>query len=288
MRAWFHRSAASALLKRRKGPVGRMILVSFASCLWFFAGGSWIVATLRDMDRQASEISIDVFLNPEVSDSSGHQLTSTLRLMPDVTRSTFFDESAMWKEFSEDVGVDDELHQIVDVPSVIRLSLTPRSVHEKDVVVLSHAIEREYPEIVSEVVWPRQLIRLLDERRQDVLLLGIAAGILSFVLFIFALAYAFRAEIHRAGADLYVGVVLGADPSSIAMPHLFVSMVAGALGLLLAFSATCLAGLYLNEQLKWVQFVHVSDVGMMSAVVLVVGGIVCVQQSLYAAHRAER
>lgn len=288
MRAWFHRSAGIALLKRRKGPVGRMILVSFASCLWFFAGGSWIVATLRDMDRQASTISIDIFLQPEISDSSGFVLASTLRLMPDVVQSKYIDESKMWSEFSAEIGVDDELHQIVDMPSVIRISLTPKAVHERDVVMLARAIERQYPETVSEVVWPKQLIKLLDQRRQDVMLLGIVAGVLSFVLFVFALAYAFRAEIHRAGADLYVGVVLGADPSSIAMPHLFVSMVAGAAGLVLAYIATVVAGVYLYERLDWIGLVRDTDLWKMSAFVVVVGSIVCVQQSLFAARRADR
>jgi len=264
-----------------------MFLVAFASCVWFFAGGSWIIATLRDADRQATDVVFDVFLQPDVTDSSGRALVRTLRLMPNIASASLKDANSVWKEFSTEVGIGEELQSIVDVPSIIRCKLKPNAVHETDALLLAAAIERQYPQLVKEVVWPKQLVALIDARRQDVVLLGSAAGALSIVLFIFALAYAFRAEIHRAGEDLRVGVVLGASPVSIAMPHVVVSCTAGFLGLAIAYAVVLAAGMNLGSKLTWIRLVSPTDLGLMSIALACVGILVCWQQSVHAVYKAE-
>lgn len=284
---WFHRSASVALMKRRKGPVLRMVLVAFVAALWCIAGGSWMLATWREIDAQAGNVAVEVYLHLDASDSVTKNFRQSMQQIPHVASARIVTGEDAWQTFSREIGVEDELRQVVDLPSIVKLRLLPDGVRVSSLALLSSAIERQYPDIVREVVWPRDYVSMLDSRRSDVTILGISAALLSIVMFSIALIYAFRAEIHRAGGDLAIGAMLGAGLQSIAAPHFIVGLVSGFFGLTAATIVGIVVVMNAVQRLPWLRFVGLTDVLIISATLIVPGIIISWGQSITAARNAE-
>ncbi len=288
MSLWFHTTAAGRLLARRKGPVVRMVLVALIGTLWCMVGGVWTIATYRTIERQAESIQVDVFLRPSATDREARVLNRTISALSAVDRSRLVREQEVWREFSGDVDVDEDLRAVVTMPRLIRFWPKARHASVAELDALAASIEKAYGDRVDQVVWPRQLATVVESRRSDLVVLGTVAGALSVVMFLLALVYAFRAEIHVAGGDLRVGTLIGARAGWIAMPHLLVSSISGLLGLLLALALVAVGAQYATSYVPWVGVVHVNELGTIAGVLAVLGFSVCWWQSLAAGRAAIR
>ena len=288
MSLWFHMTAAGRLLTRRKGPVLRMVLVALIGTLWCMVGGVWTLATYRSIERQAETIQIDVFLRPSATDREARVLTRTIAALPEVDQARLVREQEVWREFSGDIDVDEALRAVVSMPRIVRF--WPKATHAsvRALEATTANLEKAYGDRIDQVVWPRNLAEVVELRRQDLLVLGSVAGALSVVMFLFALVYAFRAEIHVAGGDLRVGTLIGARAGWIAMPHLMVSMISGLLGLLLALAIVAVAAQYAPQFVPWVGVVHPNELGIIAGALAVLGFLVCWWQSMAAGRSAIR
>lgn len=288
MSLWFHAGAAGNLIKRRRGPVMRMVLVAFIGTLWCVAGGVWTLSTLRDIQTETSQVQVDVFLNSETSDRQARAIARGVAAQPSVLRARLVHEEDVWNEFAGLVEVDDDLRTVVTMPRLVRFSPQQRNVSFKAINLTVGGIEAAYRDHIDEVVWPQAYVQMLDARRRDLILLGGASGILSLVMFLLALVYAFRAEIHVAGGDLRVGALLGATTGWIAMPHLIVSALAGATGLVIAFGAIAGTAEFVVARLPWLAAVRIEELGYMAALLAFLGFVVCWWQSRRAVSVAIR
>jgi len=283
---WFHVTAAGRLLTRRRGPVLRMVFVAWIGTLWCVAGGVWTLATYRAVQRQASTIQVDVILRPTTTEANARIMIRGIRTQYGVGSAELLREQDVWAEFAADVDIDDRLRSVVAMPRLIRWSPTAAGGTARNIRAVISRIEQTYADQIDDIVWSEELASVVDARRRDVLMLGSVAGGLSLLLFLIAVTYSFRAELHAAAADLRVGSVLGASSSWVAMPHVLVSMITGALGLLLALATIAGVAPTALSRLPWVAEVRIADVGLMVAGLAGVGVISSWWQSLAAGRRA--
>lgn len=285
---WFHLAAAGRLLSRRRGPVVRMVLVAWIGTLWCVAGGVWTLATYRSVQEQASSIQADVVLRPTATESDVRTIVRALRLRQDVRTVDVLREQDVWMEFAGNVQIDDDLRSVVAMPRFIRFWSTSSGGTARTIQHLARSLEQRYPQQIEEVVWSRDLATMVDARRRDVLILGSVAGGLSLLFFLVAVAYSFRAELHAAAADLRVGSLLGARTLWIAMPHILVSIITGAIGMLLALAIVAAGTPMILMKLPWVATVRLQDVVVMVLGLAAAGLLSSWWQSVAAGRRALR
>lgn len=287
MKLWFQRMAAQALMKRRKGPVLRMVLVAFTGSLWCIAGGSWLLGVWRDVETQAENVSVEIFLHDDASDSISAGFAQSVRQIPGVVSARVVAGDELWNSFAREVGAEDELREVVNLPSVVRIRLTSDFVRATSLALLTSAIEHQYPAMVREVVWPREFVAMLDSRRSDLTVLGLSAVVLSIVMFSIALIYAFRAEIHQSGRDLDLGAMLGAGRVQLATPHFVVGTIACLLGLAGAWALCLIMLTDATLPLPWLRYIGGIDVTRIALVLLVPGLILGWIFSVNAVRKAE-
>lgn len=274
-------------MKRRKWPVLRMVLVAFTGSVWCIAGASWILAVWREVDAQAENVRVEIFLHSDASDSTATNFTHTVRQIPGVVSARLVAGDELWNMFAREVGAENELREVVALPSIVRLTLKSDFVRTPSLSLLTSAIERQYPELVREVVWPREFVAMLDSRRSDLTILGLSAAVLSIIMFSIALMYAFLAEIHQAGGDLELGALLGANRAALATPHFVVGVIAGFLGLASAFVFGLVVLMNGTLLLPWLRYVGSTDVALIAATLLVPGLAIAWSLSINAVRRAE-
>lgn len=286
MSLWFHFRSAGQLLQRRKGPVVRMVTVAMIGTLWSVVGGAWFIATWRDIDRQAGDVRIDMLVRSDATDSAVREAVEEIRELPSADLVRFIRENEVWREFSNDVGAEEDLRAVVTMPRFIRIIPHAEAATMPQLSLMTSAILSRYGDVVLNASWPRDYVRLLDSRRNDVMILAIISGALSLIMFMLAVAYAFRAEIHAAGGDLRVGALLGASLWWTAMPHILVSLVAGAIGLGLASALIAGAAGPVLERVPWFAAVRPDEVMLIVGGLGAVGIIVSLWQSIVIARRA--
>lgn len=288
MSFWFHRSAAATLLSRRKGAVARMVLTSTAASLWCIVGGIWALAMWRETTQMAGRTQLELFLHADADASAVSNVRNTLERMPAIDRVEVVDGDRLWRELQRDLRLEDTgLTDIVRPPTLIRCTPRVDEVRSDRMTLLASTIRDAHP-VVDRAIWPYDYVRVIERRRTDIMVLGSVAGGLSVLLFILAMLYAFRAELHLAGNDLRIGAVLGATPTFIAMPHILVSMTAGLVGLGLACGAIAGAWPWLSGAAPWLALVQPWEIASMAGALGVIGSVISWWQSVATAARASR
>lgn len=288
MSTWFHLRAAGMLIRRRKGPVFRMVIVAFIGTLWCVGGAVWTLSTYRSIQAQATNVQVDVLLKTDATDQEARAISRRVASMPEVDRSRLMTEIDVWREFTGEVGVDDDLRAVVSMPRIVRFSPVAATATTPDVKRVVKSVENTYSSLIEEVVWSEDYVGALDERRKDLILLGAVAGAMSLLVFLIGLIYAFRAELHVAGGDLRVGSLLGATPRWIATPHILVSGFSGIAGLFIASALVWALMRSPYGDILWLTEVRYQEFGILAGSLLVLGLIVSLWQSLRAARKAER
>jgi len=287
MTMWFHVSSMRRLMARRRGPCIRMMLTAFVGTLWCLVGAAWALGTWRDTERMAADVRMDVMLHAGTPDSVIRSLVHTLRTMPSVGGVEWRTPERMWSEFSRDLRLDDDLRTVVDVPDVVRLRPSDAALNERSMTLLASACEDSWPDVYK-VVWPIDYVRAIDSRRRDVMILGGAAAVLSFILFMTALLHAFRSELHRAEQDMRIGASMGATPSFMAAPHLLIGIVTGSIGLSLAVGLISVSWSSILATMPWMGTVRTEEFAMWVGILAVGGLAICWWQGRNAARRAGR
>lgn len=286
---WFHLQAAGRLIARRKGPVLRMVVVAFVASTWCIAGAMWALGTWRDADERASMMSIDIV---GADDSTGIQtknLSNIIARKEGVLKAEVVSSDRAWREFSRDMKiVDESLRAVADLPPFIRVRLEPRFVSTPRVERFVADVRSVSSDKIASITWSRSYVAMVDDVRQTLMMFGGAAGVLTLFLFVVAVSYAFKAEVHRAGSDLRVAELLGAPMRWIAAPHLLVGLLAGATGLVL--SSALIIWLHSSTQhlASWIGQVQLYEVGYAAGAVAVVGLAVSWSQSVLAVREAMR
>ena len=286
---WFHLQAASRLVTRRKGPVLRMAIVALVASTWCIAGAVWAIGTWRDADERASAMAIDVVCSNDSTGVRTRTMSQTIARMPGVVEATVRSSDAVWNEFAADMHISDtDLRAIAELPAMIRVRLAPQYVTQEFIDRFAHDLRSASRRSIASITWPRTYVAMVEDHRRTLIVFGGAAGILSLVLFIVAITYAFNAEVHRAGADLRVAELLGAPMRWIAAPHTIVGLLAGACGLV----ASTLVVLALQSSARhlapWVGRATQSEILLAAAALAVVGIANSWTQSLLAVREAMR
>ncbi len=289
MNIWFHIQGSSRLLARRKGPVARMVVVAAVGTLWCLAGGMWGVAVWRDLDRRAEQMSIDIIGPADSTNQAIRAMAQDMRRRPSVKSVQVLTSDQVWSEFANEMHLEsDDLREVAAVPSILRIQLRPPMVSLSATEKFVRSLVDMYPEATARIVWPRPYVEMLDAGRANVIIFGSVAGLLSLVLFLWALTYAFRAEIHRAGSDLKVAALLGAPNAWIAAPHLLVGSVAGAVGLVLGLGILCIARPTMLTQWVWLGNVSLNEIFIGACAIVFLGLLLCWWQSIASVKGATR
>lgn len=287
MSFWFHVAAARSVLGRRRRAVARMVLTSMAATLWCLVGGIWALATWRETQAMASQTIMELFVPDGVSSDATSQIVTTLRAMPAFAAVRVVDAETVAQTFRNDIGLDPGLAEIMRAPTIIRCAMRPDAVTVSGMTMTSAACRSAFP-LVSGAYWSTEYVYAIERRRSDIVVMGSVAGLLSAIMFILAILYAFRAELHQAESDLKVGVLLGASPSFVAMPHMLVSTVAGTAGLAMATGLLAAAWPQLVLWAPWLASVQAYETALMAGGLAVVGLVVCWWQSVSTVTRRTR
>lgn len=286
---WFHLQAASRLITRRKGPVVRMAIVALVASTWCIAGAVWAIGTWRDADERASAMVIDVVCADDSTGVRARAMAQSIARIPGVAEATVRTSDAVWKEFAADMNISDtDLRAIAELPVMIRVRLAPEYVAHEFVERFANDLRVAWRRNITSITWPRTYVAMVEEHRRTLVIFGGAAGVLSVMLFLVAIAYAFNAEIHRAGSDLRVAELLGAPMRWIAAPHAIVGLLAGACGLV----ASTLVVLALQSSARhlapWVGRVTQVEILLAAAALAAIGIANTCLQSLMAVREAMR
>lgn len=288
MSLWFHLTAARSILRRRRRAVARMTLTSFAATLWCLIGGLWALASWRETQAMAADVVLELFVPHSAEAQVVADVVRTVRAMPAVASVEVLDGSAMLRMFGQDLGgVDTSLADVVQAPSLVRCSMQPAWVTGDRMASIASACTKAFP-MLEGAHWSKPYVHSIERRRADILVMGLVAGLLSAAMFMLAILYAFRAELHEAGRDLQVGVLLGATSSFIAMPHILVSVAAGGVGLALAGGALAAAWQPLTQQAPWLRAVDPTELAAVAAMLGVTGVLLCWGQSVSTVSRRTR
>ena len=287
MTLWFHLLAARSVLRRQPRAVVRMTLTSMVATLWCLVGGIWAVASWRETQAMASETLMELYVPSDAGSDVVSGLVQTLRAMPSIGSVRVIDGDRILRTFQKDVGIDATLTDMLQPPTVVQCTMDPAFVTMQHMTSTSDACKAAFP-LLTGVHWSQEYVYAIERRRADILVMGSVAAALSAIMFLLAILYAFRAELHRAEPDLNVGVLLGASSSFVAMPHVLVSSVAGALGLGLAAGVLALAWSQMTVHASWLSAVRPHEVIIMGAFLAVAGLIVCWWQSVSTVSRRTR
>lgn len=287
MTLWFHLLAARSVIRRQRRAVLRMTLTSMAATLWCLVGGAWALASWRETEVMASQTIMELFVPAASEAEIISDLLRTLRQMPSIATVHTIDGASALRSFQQDVGIDSALTDMLTPPTVVRCTMRPSAVTTLHMSAVARACGYAFPSLAG-VHWSREYVRAVERRRSDILAMGSVAGILSAVMFLLAILYAFRAELHAAEPDLRVGVLLGATSSFVATPHILVGGVAGALGLAAAGGVLAVAWPTLTQWAPWLTAVQTREITLMAAVLAVAGILVCWWQSISTVARRAR
>jgi cell division protein FtsX len=266
-----------------------MVAVAFVGTIWCLAGTALGLGVWRDLDAQAARCTIDVVVREYSSEASLSTMVSDLRRRGIVSSAQLMNSDDVWTDFARDLQIrSQDLRDVAHVPAIVRVRLQPASLDRRTVESFITSVRTTYPESVETIVWPESYVDMIERGRRSLVVFGGAALLLSLVLFVVAVSYAFRAEIHRAGADLRVADLMGATPTWIAMPHLIVSLLSGVAGLILGVGLAVGVRAPAIMHAPWLQTVRIEEILLAAAAVAVLGLLLSWRQSVRAVTRAVR
>lgn len=282
MKTWFAVTMAWKYLRRRRGPVIRMILTSMFTALWIVGGIVWGLAAWRDVVRQTVDVRIDVVMAPDATDSATISTLKAIRKELAVQQAYIVDDEAVWEEFATDLGlVDDAAKNLAALPSIIRVALNYNNTTKLGAESFEWSLlNLPQAENIDVVATPDVILVRLDERRYHLIIVSLLAGLLSFAITTSAIGYAMRAELHRADDDFLVVSLLGASPWQAIRPHLILGMCCGALGL------GCAAGIMVAvytpalRMWPWLESVPATEIALAYVGLAALGFIVTMLQAL--------
>jgi len=282
MRTWFYRTAVVNILKRRPASVLRILVVSVVGTACCLAGFVWGLATWRDIERMQAEVTMDVYFGSKTTDSvivEARRSISESHMVLSVWRVQAQD---VWQSFANDVRLagDAELQDVIELPRIIRLRVKTEYISPEALARLADGILTAGWVDIIEVAWPKHYVDSLWQRRSDLMIAGLSAGILGLVVFASTILYAFRGELERARHDVAIGHQIGATRWFIAVPHIMVSLVAGTVGVGIAIGGVALVWPHILHATPWLGSVRMNEIVLCGAALVAAGFVVSGMQAM--------
>lgn len=265
-----------------------MIATVWFGCLWCVVGVVWVLGMMRETDALTQNVQLRVALRSGTGTDTVQTIRRALAQMPAVQGVSFKSGRTAAHDFFRSIDVrDPSLEEIISVPDVVIVTPQRDYCTMPRMAMLERTITSTFPE-VERVVWPSDLVLSIERRTTDLVLLGSVCGILSIFLFVLALSYAFRAEIHAADSDLAVGWIMGARSWFIAAPHIVVGITATIVGAGVAALSCTAAWQSALAALPWLVRVRPDEVGITVTACAAIGCTISVWQSVAAARQAAK
>jgi cell division protein FtsX len=265
-----------------------MILTALVGGLWCLVGTAWIIAQWRETDELARAARLEVFVQTDSTHSSARALATVARRITGVSAVSTTMSADVYASLMKDLELSEaDLSGVVQLPDQLTISVHPQQCTVADLTRIASSLTRTSPDVIR-VVQPLDYVVMVEHRRSDLLVLGGVAAVLSAVMFLIAIFYAFRAEVHAAAGDLSIGRALGAGTWFMATPHILVSLVAGGLGLAAGAGLVVVALPELVIRVAQFRFTSQQDILIAAGAVAVVGAFLTIGQSWWAVRRAVR
>lgn len=186
----FHR-IQRALSQRPLMWMVRLLLLTFAVLLTI---GTWWIGTsiLHDQQRQASMLSIDVVLGPEIDASSGNtaadDCAQALKRRPDVASAVALGKRSVWLLFQYELGLQaGGLTDVAAMPSVIQVRLKPEYAGLRNAKIVRDYALRNHRDIIDRVLLPERAFADSDKLVADTQ--DVRSGVLTLTLGLFIMVF---------------------------------------------------------------------------------------------------
>lgn len=283
---WYTTQAIGAVLRARKGMSFVMCAVSFVATMWILLGSAYLLSSTRDIQAQVDSVQVDVILVPGLPDSVMHRTHKELRKHSGVRSAVFVDAEEVWQEFSREVGVDEELRSVVQLPSMIKLRIASTYEHSKQFQYLASTLRTHHASVVQDVVWPRALVKAVDERQANVQILGCTVAVLTLLLLGSAVPSVFRGDLSAVRADVVTTMAVGATRYAAMFPYVVKAGIICCIGVLCAFVATMVVRNTVGK--IWLERVDVTELVYGTLCVAALGLVMIVCQGLILIISASR
>ena len=173
---WFQWMAFGRLMKFRARAAMRMTLISFLTTIIAACGFSLGTATWLDIERMSDDVTMDVFVQVDASDSTLLAYVATIYSLPGVAHAQFDDGDRVWATFRERMRVEgDDLAEVVHLPHRIRLTMTTMGTTASHMTETEDLVTRIVRNDLVRIAWAPEHVAHLAHRREE-LRLAILVG----------------------------------------------------------------------------------------------------------------
>lgn len=260
MKIWFQWMAFGRLLKFRTHAAIRMTLIAFLTSLIAAAGYCLAMATWLDVERMSRDVTMDVFVSEQASDSTLATYVSTIYALPGVAYAQMDRGDEVWESYTDRLNIeDDDLGEVVHLPTRIRLSMSSMGTSASRMIETERLVTMILGNDLVHIAWSPTQVNMRAHRREELRMACIIGSVLFLLLVMVSVVYSFRAEVHDAGTDLSIGAVLGAAPSTSAFPHFLVCVLTAVLGAGLVCGLLTIARPHVLPGIPWLSTVSLAD-----------------------------
>jgi len=179
------------------------------------------------------KVTLEVFISPAASDSQIQKLKRQILTVPGVADVIYISPQEALRKFQKDFGAD--LVGVLDenpLPPSFRVQLQSQFTNVEKVDRIVERIQKL--KNVDEVLFQREIVRLVNEYFFIGVLFSLITGIVLFVITTLLIFNTIRLSIHGRKNLIEIMKLVGATPFFIKGPFLFEGILQGVVGSLLA------------------------------------------------------
>jgi cell division protein FtsX len=197
---------------------------------------TWWVGTsrIKDIERQASLLTLDVILMPDAESDAGslqvQECLAALHRRPDVVSATLLDSRGVWQLFQYELGMQPGgLTDLATMPSVIQVRLKPAFATLKNAKSVRGYLLRNHRDVIDRVLIPEGAYNdngmMADQARQArTWSMLLALSLMAAALILTALSV--RRDVLLSSLNMMLGK----------SPHWGLAIVIGSLGLIVVLA----------------------------------------------------
>jgi len=177
------------------------------------------------------KVTLEVFLSPAISDSQIQKLKRQILTIPGVAEVIYISPQEALRKFQKDFGAD--LVGVLDenpLPPSFRVQLQSQFTNVEKVDRIVERIRKL--KNVDEVLFQREIVRLVNEYFFIGVLFSLITGIVLFVITTLLIFNTIRLSIHGRKNLIEIMKLVGATPFFIKGPFLFEGILQGIIGAL--------------------------------------------------------
>lgn len=188
---WMH-----VLIVRRSfidRPLMLLLLLLLLIVVSIGAQGTWWVARSAeiDLDRQASQLAVDVIVTPRSEAASVLACSETLMRRPDVASAQLLSSRQVWLMFQKELGVEaGGLTDVATMPQVIQVHFKASKASFQHAIALRNHVLGTHGDVVERVLIPKRALSEFDAHRETISMGGrLGVGFLGFLFVISAVVF---------------------------------------------------------------------------------------------------